>query len=106
MRLILHFIPLVDRLELRVVPADVSAPVVLQWFDGSDATIERRAADIFTAGYGGVLTPPPGRADSGDQSVGYDVYDRFDLGSPDHHTLYGTELGLRTLVAAIHATGD
>ena len=41
--------------------------------------------------------PPPGRADSGGFSVGYDVYDRFDLGSPDNPTLYGTETGLRTI---------
>src|SRR2546423_3615794 len=92
-------------LEARITPADVSAPAILQWFDGSDATVERRAVDIFNAGYGQVLMPPPGRADSGDQSVGYDVYDRFDLGSPYHHTLYGTELGLKTTVAAVHPFG-
>jgi hypothetical protein len=77
----------------------------LQYFEGSDATIERRAADIFNAGYGSVYLPPPGRADSGNQSVGYDVYNRFDLGSAGNPTLYGTETGLKTLVQAIHQFG-
>jgi alpha-amylase len=52
-----------------------------------------------------VLTPPLGPADSGNQSVGYDVYNRFDLGTAGDPTLYGTEEGLRSLVAAIHQTG-
>ena len=40
------------------------------------------SADMFLAGYGAVYTPPPGRADLSNFSVGYDVYDRFDLGRP------------------------
>jgi len=92
-------------LEPRLVPADISAPVILQWFDGSHQTIEKRATDVFAAGYGVIYTPPPGRADSGDGSVGYDVYDRFDLGSPGHPTLYGTETGLKSAVDAIHRLG-
>src|SRR5262249_18423235 len=57
------------------------------------------------AGYGQLLTPPPGRADSGNQSVGYDVYNRFDLGGPGNPTLYGTETGLKALVTAVHQMG-
>jgi hypothetical protein len=74
---------------------DVSAPAILQWFEGTYASQERRAADVFNAGYGSVWLPPPGRADSGNQSVGYDVYDRFDLGKAGNPTLYGTETGLK-----------
>jgi hypothetical protein len=92
-------------LESRVVPSDTSAPALLQWFDGSDATVERRAADVFDAGYGGLYLPPPGRADSGNQSVGYDVYNRLDLGGPGHPTLYGTETGLKATVQAVHQFG-
>jgi glycosidase len=93
-----------EALEARLVP-DTSAPVTLQYFEGSYNTIEQRAADIFKAGYGAVYLPPPGRADSGNQSVGYDVYNRFDLGSPGNPTLYGTETGLKSLVNALHQTG-
>lgn len=47
--------------------------------------------DVFVAGYSGVWVPPPGKADSGGYSVGYDVFDRFFLGNPYDQTLYGTE---------------
>lgn len=89
----------------RALAEDVSAPAILQWFDGSYATQERRAADVFAAGYGSVWLPPPGRADSGNQSVGYDVYDRFDLGSAGNPTLYGTETGLRNVAKTFDKIG-
>src|SRR5579859_455500 len=96
---------ILERLEDRLVLSETSAPVILQYFEGSDKTIEKRAADLFNAGYGGIYLPPPGRADSGNQSVGYDVYNRFDLGSPGDPTLYGTETGLKSLVNAVHQAG-
>ena len=93
-----------EPLEERVLP-DSSAPPILQMFQASWNTIDRRAADIFDAGYGALWTPPPGRADSGNQSVGYDVYNRFDLGTPGSPTLYGTEAGLKALASAVHQFG-
>src|SRR5687767_12444910 len=86
-------------------PVDVSPQPVLQWFESSYRTIEDRAADIFLAGYGFVWLPPPFRADQGDFSVGYDVYDRFDLGRPERPTLYGTEDGLKGLARTLHQAG-
>lgn len=88
-----------------VAAEDVSAPAILQWFEGTYRTQELRAADVFNAGYGGVWVPPPGRADSGNQSVGYDVYDRFDLGKPGNPTLYGTETGLKTVARTFDRAG-
>lgn len=88
-----------------VIAQDYSAPAILQDFENSYKTIQNRAADIFMAGYGAVYTPPPGRADSGNQSVGYDQYDRFDLGSPGNPTLYGTETGLKSMISQIHKMG-
>jgi glycosidase len=84
---------------------DESPAPILQWFESSYRTIEERLADVFTAGYGFVWLPPPSRADQGDFSVGYDVYDRFDLGRPGRPTLYGTEDGLKTLARMIHRAG-
>lgn len=81
---------------------DVSAPVVLQYFESKYSTIESRMPDIFKAGYGAIYTPPPGRADSGNSSAGYDQYDRFDLGQPGNPTLYGTEAGLKKLITVTH----
>ena len=84
---------------------DASQPPILQLFESRWQTIEGRMPDIFQAGYGRLWLPPPERADSGNTSVGYDVYDRFDLGSPRNETLYGTETSLKTLVTSAHTAG-
>ena len=84
---------------------DESAPVILQWFESSYKTIESRMADVHAAGYGAIWTPPPGRADISNYSVGYDVYDRFDLGSTGNPTLYGTATGIKQTANAIHRAG-
>lgn len=78
---------------------DTSAPAILQMFESTYANTLDRSVDIFYAGYGGLWIPPTGRADSGNQSVGYDVFNRFDLGSPGSPTLYGTETGLRSVAS-------
>src|SRR2546423_12520798 len=87
------------------VASDVSAPVTLQWFESTWSTIEKRMPDVMAAGYGGIWTPPPGRADQGNLSVGYDVYDRFDLGSAGNPTLYGTENGIKSMIDQLHRIG-
>ncbi len=84
---------------------DVSAPVIFQDFENTWSTIQNRMPDIFAAGYGSIYVPPPGRADSGNQSVGYDAYNRFDLGSPGNPTLYGTQTGLISLTQQTHTAG-
>ncbi len=84
---------------------DVSAPAFLQVFEAKWDVVEDRMADIFVAGYGRLWLPPPSRADSGGQSVGYDVYDRFDLGQPRNETLYGTQTGLKSLIQQAHTAG-
>ncbi len=81
---------------------DVSQPAMLQMFEAKWDTIEDRMADIFQVGYGQMWAPPPERADQGNLSVGYDVFDRFDLGKPRNETLYGTETSLKTFVDAAH----
>lgn len=84
---------------------DTSPAAILQVFEDRYSTIENRLPDIFKAGYGMVQTPPPGRADQGSFSVGYDQYDRFDLGYTNNATLYGTETGIKQLVKNTHAAG-
>ena len=84
---------------------DSSAAPFLQIFEAKWETVEERMPDIFVAGYGRLWLPPPARADSGGLSVGYDVYDRFDLGSPRNETLYGTKDGLKTLIQQAHTAG-
>lgn len=88
-----------------VLPCSFSqGTVVIEYFESQYHTIEKRMPDLFMAGYDGIWIPPTNRADSGNQSVGYDCYDRFDLGNPSDPTLYGTEAYLRGLIYAAHST--
>lgn len=89
------------------VPYDNSAAPILQWFEASWNTMNNRAPDLFVAGYGGVWTPPPGRGiyTVAGGGIGYDVYDRFDLGKPNDPTLYGTETGYKNAVQTIQRSG-
>ena len=83
---------------------DVSAPVILQDFESSYTNIINKTPDIFESGYGGVYLPPPGITLNG-TSVGYDVYDRFNLGTSANPTLYGTQAGFKSVVQGIHGFG-
>jgi hypothetical protein len=83
---------------------DVSDPVILQMFEAKWTTIENRMADVFAAGYGRLWLPSPARA-SGGLSVGYDVFDRFDLGKPRNETLYGTEKSFIAQNESAHNAG-
>lgn len=83
---------------------DSSSPAILQIFEARWETIEDRMADIHEVGYGRMWVPPVARGGSV-FSVGYDVFDRFDLGSPRDQTHYGTAEGFRRLVDAAHDAG-
>jgi alpha-amylase len=82
-------------------------PVMLQWFELSWNRMERRMPDFFTAGYGATWVAPISKP-SDPTSPGFDVFDRFDLGSPNvggvttNETIYGTEQGFRAVVDAFH----
>ncbi|MCB2153400.1 hypothetical protein KQI84_00815 [bacterium] len=90
---------------LAAIPATASARVILQWFESQWYTMERKMPDAFMTGYGAIWTPPIAKADSGAYSVGFDVYNRFDLGSPDSPTLYGTEAKFDAFVDEAHRAG-
>ncbi|MAT70002.1 MAG: hypothetical protein CMJ58_10820 [Planctomycetaceae bacterium] len=81
---------------------DASAPAILQIFEARWSVIEDRMADIHDAGYGRLWVPPPTRAGSG-FSVGYDTFDRFDLGGPRNETHYGTSTSFKTMIQSAHA---
>ncbi|MFM9958990.1 MAG: hypothetical protein ACKVZJ_13045 [Phycisphaerales bacterium] len=82
----------------RVASAQVST-VILQWFETPWSSIEYRMPDFFIAGYTGTWLPPPSRA-ADPTSPGYDVFERFDLGSPSNRTAYGTSEQFRAMVGA------
>jgi alpha-amylase len=76
-------------------------PVILEWFETPWQDMEHRIPDLFEAGYGAVWLPPVSKG-SDQGSAGYNVFDRFDLGSPTGPTAYGTEQGFRAVVDELH----
>jgi hypothetical protein len=78
-------------------------PAFLQWFETSWSNMERRMPDLFLAGYGGLWLPPISKASDG--SPGYDPFDRFDIGTPESPTIYGTEARFKQVVQEFQAAG-
>ncbi len=83
----------------------------LQWFETEWDDIERRTPDLFLAGYDALWLPPPSKASF--SSVGYDPFDRFDLGKPPlitfspsrARTSYGTEATFQAMIKELHRAG-
>ncbi|MFG0283808.1 MAG: GC-type dockerin domain-anchored protein [Phycisphaerales bacterium JB039] len=85
-------------------PCSADDGAILQWFEQPWRFMERRAPDLFVAGYDAVWLPPITRGDA-PGTVGYDTFDRFDLGRPGRPTTYGTEAELRAAIGELHAAG-
>jgi hypothetical protein len=86
----------------------VYSEAMLQYFNTSWAEITRKMPELAEAGYSSLWLPPPTKG-SGGLSVGYDLWDPFDLGSKDQRntvrTRYGTEAELLELVRTAHRFG-
>lgn len=104
MKLAPRIAPVSVLLALAAWPA-AAGPVMLQYFESRWETIEKKLPDVFVSGYSAFWLPPPGKGDTGGYTVGYDVYDRFDLGKPFDQTLYGTETSVKQMVRAAHRAG-
>ena len=81
---------------------------LLQLFNVSYAEIARKMPELAEAGYGSLWLPPPTKG-SGGLSVGYDMWDPFDLGQKDQRdtvrTRYGTEADLQHMMETAHRFG-
>jgi hypothetical protein len=81
---------------------------MLQYFNSSWKEIARKMPELAEAGYSSLWLPPPSKG-SGGLSVGYDLWDPFDLGSKDQRgsvsTRYGTEADLLQLMETAHRFG-
>jgi len=81
--------------------------VILQYFNTSWAEIARRIPELAEAGYNALWLPP--RSAGGGLSVGFDCYDRFDLGTKNQNgsitTKYGTETELLHMMDVAHRFG-
>ncbi len=86
----------------------VRAEAMLQYFNTSWAEITRKMPELAEAGYSSLWLPPPTKG-SGGLSVGYDLWDPFDLGSIDQRgsirTRYGTEAELLHMMEVAHRFG-
>ena len=80
--------------------------VILQYFNTEWREIQRRIPEIAEAGYSSLWLPPPFKGASGTYSVGFDTFDRFDLGDKDQMgtrpTRYGTRDELLSLIRVAH----
>lgn len=82
---------------------------ILQWFTTDYRTIMRRLPQVVEAGYGAIYLPPPQKSGAGGFSVGYNPFDRFDLGDRLQlgtvGTRYGTTQELQELIRLAHRFG-
>ncbi len=82
---------------------------ILQYFNTSWKEIERRIPEVAEAGYTSLWLPNPCKGGSGAYSVGYDPFDRFDLGDQNQSgtvaTRYGTKADLLRLVEVAQRFG-
>jgi len=81
---------------------------MIQYFNTDWTEITQKMPELAEAGYDAIWLPPPTKG-SGGLSVGYDLFDRFDLGSKDQRgsirTRYGTEAELLRLIETAHRFG-
>ena len=95
-------------LLLRLATSSLHAEAMLEYFNTSWNEITAKMPELAEAGYDSIWIPPPTKAGGG-LSVGYDLFDPFDLGSKDQKgsvsTFYGTESDLLRLVETAHRFG-
>lgn len=82
--------------------------VMIQLFNTSWPDMAEKMPELAEAGYNAIWIPPPTKG-SGGLSVGYDLWDPFDLGSKDQRgsvrTRYGTEAELLRMIETAHRFG-
>jgi glycosidase len=82
---------------------------MLELFNCTWNQVIQKMPEIAEAGYDSLWLPPPTKGASGGFSVGYDVYDPFDLGNLNQAgttaTKYGTEADLLLMVQVAHRFG-
>lgn len=75
---------------------------IVQYFGATWNTMRHRMPDVFMSGYAATWVPPVWKGQGGTASIGYDLFDRFDLGTTAAPTHYGTESDFRFLVQDFH----
>ncbi len=87
----------------------VRGEAMLELFQTPWSEITQKMPEIAEAGYDSLWLPNPAKGNAGSYSIGYDVFDPFDLGSTNQQgtiaTKYGTEDQLITMVETAHRFG-
>ena len=95
-------------IALALLAPAARSEVILQYFNNSWTEIIDKIPELAEVGYTALWLPPPQKG-SGGASVGYDLWDPFDLGSKDQRgcvkTRYGTEEELLRLIQTAHQFG-
>ncbi len=98
----------VGLLAVGLSPSLAFGEVLLQYFQIPWRALTQKMPELAEAGYSAMWLPPPTKA-SGGMSVGYDLWDPFDLGGKHQRggvrTFYGTEEELHEMVRTAHRFG-
>ena len=82
---------------------------MLQLFNVNWSDLTKKMPEIAEAGYDSLWLPNPAKGEAGGYSVGYDLFDPFDLGDKNQKgttaTLYGTKAQLLQMVQTAHRFG-
>ena len=82
---------------------------MLELFQVSWSDLTQKMPELAEAGYASLWLPPPAKGTSGSSSVGYDLFDPFDLGDKNQAgttaTKYGTRAQLIQMVQTAHQFG-
>jgi hypothetical protein len=105
-----RFVYLVALLSLLLAPVRQSrGEALLELFQQTWPQITAKIPELAEAGYDAIYVPNPCKGNSGGYSVGYDVYDPFDLGNTNQQgtvaTMYGTQAQLVQMVQTAHRFG-
>ena len=88
--------------------AGARGEAMLQLFQMKWTDLSQKMPELAEAGYTSLWLPQPAKA-SGALSVGYDIFDPFDLGDKNQNgttaTLYGTKAELLQMVQTAHRFG-
>lgn len=106
------FLPLL-LLAASILLPTAHSEVMLQWFETDWDEMYQKLPRVAQAGYDQLWIPPPTKGPVGTSvkwaNVGYNLYDRFDIGDvPQRGTLetrYGTRGSLRAMVDSAHNLG-
>jgi glycosidase len=102
-RLLTHFL-----LVFVAMVFSARGEAMLQLFNLSWQEVNEKIPEIAEAGYTSLWLPPPTKG-GGELSIGYDLFDPFDLGDKDQRgtvrTRYGTKEELQRMVATAHRFG-